>query len=72
MHDQTNNTIRAHKNFLTVPSLKKITILQLCSHNVCIFSNYSFKDVKIVNLISIKITMGVLRYNKFDYSFVNQ
>ena len=25
-----------------------------------------------VNLMSISITMGVLRYNKFDYSFVNQ
>ena len=31
-----------------------------------------FKDFKILNLISISITMGVLRYNKFDNSFVNQ
>ena len=51
--------------------LEENNILQLCSHNVCIFSNYSFKDFKIVNLISISITMGVLRYNKFDYSFAN-
>ena len=65
MHDQTNNIIRAHKNFLTVLSLKKIKILQLCLHNVCIFSNYSFKDFKIVNLISISITMGERRYKTF-------
>ena len=65
MHYQTNNIIRDHKKILTVPSLKKITILQLCSHNVCIFSNYSFKDFKIVNLISISITMGERRYKTF-------
>ena len=29
------------------------------------------KDSKIINLISISITMGVLRYNKFDYTIVN-
>ena len=46
--------------------LEKITILQRCSHNVCMFSNYSFKDFKMVNLISISITMGELRLNKLD------
>ena len=35
------------------------------------FQIIKFKDSKIINLISISITMGVLRYNKFDYSFVN-
>ena len=41
-------------------------------HNVCIFSNYKFKDFKIINLISISITMGEHRYNKFENLFVNQ
>ena len=29
--------------------LEKVTILQRFFHNVCIFSNYSFKDFKMVN-----------------------
>ena len=60
MHDQTNYIIRAHKN-LRVRSLKKITILQLCLH---IFK-LLFKDFKMVNLISISITIGEHRYITF-------
>ena len=29
--------------------LEKITILQRCLHNVCVFSNYLFKDFEMVN-----------------------
>ena len=50
------------KNF-NGTKLEKVTILQQCSNNVCIFSNYSFIDFKLVNLISISVTMGELRNN---------
>ena len=39
MHDQTSNIKRAHKKFKGT-ELEENNILQLCSHNVCIFSNY--------------------------------
>ena len=67
MHHQTNNIIRAHKKFNGTKLGENNNVRTM----VCIFSNYLFKDFKMVNLISISITMGVLRYNKFDYSFVN-
>ena len=40
--------------------------MQRCSHNACIFSNHTFKDFKMVNLISINITMCEPRYKTFD------
>ena len=39
MRDQTNNSIRAHKTFKCT-KLEENKILQLCLHDVCIFSNY--------------------------------
>ena len=65
MHDQTNNIIRAHKNYNGTKLDENNNIATICSHNVCIFSNYSLKDFKIVNLISISIIMGERRYKTF-------
>ena len=59
------------KNF-NGSKLEENNILQLCLHNVCIFSNYSFKDFKIVNLISISITMGERRYKTFVQAISKQ
>ena len=71
MRDQTNNSIRAHKKFKGTnleENNTTATILARCLH---IFK-LLIKNFKMVYSISISITMGEHRYNKFVYSFVNQ
>ena len=71
MIKQIKQIKRAHKTFKGTKleeNNNTATMFAQCLH---IFK-LLIKDFKMVNLISISITMGEHRYNKFDYLFVNQ